>query len=130
MQLKQAKALFTVAALFNFTAVILLHPATGIAAALGLVPLIGAGAFEQVALLAIAVFGAGYWMVGRNPDHHRGLVKVGLASKLGVVAIILGHFVAGSANIRMLLLVSGDLIFALAFLCFLATRPSVATIKA
>jgi hypothetical protein len=121
MQLKQAKAMFTVAALFNFTAAILLHPASGIAAALGLTPLMGGGPFDQIALLAIAVFGIVYWIVAADPSGNHGLIKIGLISKLGVVGIIVWHYVAGTANLRMLVLVFGDVLFALAFVAFLVT---------
>ena len=126
MKTSHARTLFTMAALFNFSAIVLLHPASGIAAALGLVPLLGNGAFEQIALLAIGAFGAGYWLVARNPEQNRGLVQIGLASKLGVVAIIAGHFLYGSANARTLLLASGDVAFALAFVFFLAPRRAPA----
>ena len=130
MQIKHARALFYVAAVFNFTAVVLLHPATGIAAALGLYPLCGSGVFEQIALLAIGAFGVGYWLVGRNPDQNRDLAKIGMVSKLGVVGIIGAHFLSGDANVRLLMLVSGDLIFALAFWFFLASRAPLATRRA
>jgi hypothetical protein len=122
MQLKHARLLFYVAAVFNFAAVVLLHPASGMATMLSLSPAAGTGVFDQIALLAIAAFGAGYWLVARNPDRNRDLVKISLAAKLGVVAIICMHFLTGSANARLVLLVSGDLLFALAFLYFLATR--------
>jgi hypothetical protein len=122
MQLKHARLLFSVAALFNFAAVLLLHPASGMATMLGLSPAAGTGVFDQIALLAIFAFGVGYWLVARNPERNRDLVKVSLAAKLGVVAIIGAHFLAGSANARLVLLVSGDLLFAVAFLYFLTAR--------
>ena len=122
MQLKHARLLFSVAALFNFAAVLLLHPASGMATMLGLSPAAGTGVFDQIALLAIFAFGVGYWLVARNPDGNRDLVKVSMAAKLGVVTIIGAHFLTGSANARLVLLVSGDLLFALAFLYFLTAR--------
>jgi hypothetical protein len=122
MQLKHARLLFYVAAIFNFAAVLLLHPASGMATMLSLTPAPGAGVFDQIALLAIAAFGVGYWLVARNPDRNRDLVKISLAAKLGVVAIIGMHFLTGSANANLVLLVSGDLLFALAFVYFLKAR--------
>ncbi|SAL79838.1 hypothetical protein AWB68_05723 [Caballeronia choica] len=122
MQLKHARALFYVAAVFNLGAVVLLHPASGMAAALAVSPAPGSGVFDQIALVAILAFGIGYWLVARDPDRNRDLVKIGMAAKLGVVAIVIAHFLTGSANAMLLLLVSGDLLFALAFLYFLKAR--------
>ncbi|MFM0339930.1 hypothetical protein [Paraburkholderia fungorum] len=122
MQLRHARVLFYVAAIFNFAAVVLLHPASGMAAALRLTPSPSSGVFDQVALLAIFAFGVGYWLVARNPDRNRDLVKISMGAKLGVVAIIGAHFLAGSANARLVLLVSGDLLFSLAFFYFLMAR--------
>jgi hypothetical protein len=122
MQLKHARLLFYIAAVFNFAAVALLHPASGMATILRLSPAPGAGVFDQVALLAIFAFGVGYWLVARNPDGNRDLVKVALGAKLGVVAIIVMHFLSGSANLNLVVLVSGDLLFSLAFIYFLKAR--------
>ena len=83
MQLKHARALFYVAAVFNFGAVVLLHPASGMAAALAVSPAPGSGVFDQIALVAILAFGIGYWLVARDPDRNRDLVKIGMAAKLG-----------------------------------------------
>jgi hypothetical protein len=128
MQVKHARLLFYVAAVFNFAAVVLLHPASGMATMLGLSPAAGSGVFDQIALLAIFAFGVGYWLVARNPDRNRDLVKIALTAKLGVVGIIVAHFLAGSANARLVLLVSGDLLFSLAFLYFLMARVPQAAV--
>jgi hypothetical protein len=128
MQLKHARLLFYVAAVFNFAAVVLLHPASGMATALRLSPAAGSGVFDQIALLAIFAFGVGYWLVARNPDRNRDLVKIALVAKLGVVVVIGAHFLAGSANARLVLLVSGDLLFSLAFLYFLMARAPQAAV--
>ncbi|MES2015566.1 MAG: hypothetical protein V4484_03645 [Pseudomonadota bacterium] len=122
MQLTHARILFYLAAGFNFLAVALLSPAPGIAQALGVSPSPGTGLFDQIALMAIALFGAGYWMVARNPARNGDLVKLGMAGKLIVPAIVATQFMAGGANARLLALVSGDLLFAAAFLYFLVTR--------
>lgn len=126
MQLKHARLLFYVAAVFNFAGVALLHPASGMATMLRLSPAPGPGVFDQVALVAIFAFGIGYWLVARNPDRNRDLVKIALIAKLGVVAIIVSHFLAGSANLNLVGLVSGDLLFSLAFIYFLKTRAPMA----
>lgn len=126
MKTRHARTLFYVAAVFNFIAVVLLLPASGIAAVLGLNPAPDNGLFNQIALLAIGGFGGGYWMVARNPAQNRGLVVIGMLLKLGVVALAVAHYAAGSANLNLLVLVSGDLLFAAAFLRFLLARPAAA----
>jgi hypothetical protein len=126
MQLKHARLLFYIAAIFNFAAVALLVPASGMASMLRLSPAPGVGVFDQVALLAIFAFGVGYWLVARNPDRNRDLVKISLGAKLGVVAIIVTHFLVGSANVNLVVLVSGDLLFSLAFAYFLKARAAQA----
>lgn len=109
--------LFRTAALFNFGAAALFVPATGVATALGLQPLADNALFTQIALLAIAVFGLGYWMVSVDPKAQRGIVQLGVLAKLGVVAIAWVHVLfVGDANLRLGLLVSGDLLYAVLFM--------------
>lgn len=111
------RTLFRTAALFNFGAAALFLPAFGLAAMLGLQPLAGNGLFEQIALLAIGTFGLGYWMVAGDPQAHRGIVQLGLLAKLGVVALAWAHVLfVGDANVRLGVLVSGDLLYALLFI--------------
>lgn len=124
MQLKHARVLFYVAALFNFGAVALLLPAAGIAPVLGLNPAPDNGMFNQIALLAIFGFGAGYWAVAHDPSRNRAMVVVGMVLKLGVVGIAAMHYAAGTANLNLMALVSGDLLFAGAFLYFLLAPPA------
>lgn len=119
MQTKHARALFYTAAVFNFMAVALLLPASGIAARLELAPLADNGLFNQMALLAVFGFGAGYWMVARDPARNRAMVVIGLFLKLGVVALCIAHHAAGAVNLKLLVLIVGDLPFALAFFYFL-----------
>ncbi|RZL89664.1 MAG: hypothetical protein EOP82_18770 [Variovorax sp.] len=115
MTTTQAKALFYSAALFNWGAVLILSL---LAIPLGLQPP-QQSLFGQIALLAIFAFGCGYWMVGRAPKLHRGIVSLGALSKLGVVAIVISHWLAGSATTQMAALVSGDVVYALLFLAYL-----------
>lgn len=112
------RLLFMTAALFNWAAVLLFTPATGLPQALGLTPA-GNGLFDHIALLAIAGFGCGYWLVSRDPASHRGIVVLGLLLKLGVVAIAIAHALAGSLNARTAMVVSGDLVYAALFWLYL-----------
>lgn len=115
MTTTQTKTLFYSAALFNWGAVVILSL---LARPLGLEPP-HLNLFGQIALLAIFAFGCGYWMVGRAPNAHRGIVSLGALSKLGVVAIVVSHWLAGSATTQMAALVSGDVVYALLFLTYL-----------
>ena len=58
-------------------------------------------------------------MVGRAPSANRGIAVVGALGKLVVVAIVVSHWLAGSATPQMAALVSGDLVYAVLFLVFL-----------
>lgn len=122
MKARHAKAMFYIAAMFNFIAVAVLLPASGIATALGVNPVPDSGFFSQIALLAVFGFGAGYWMVARDPTQNRAVVVLGMFLKLGVVALAVMHYASGTANLNLMVLVSGDLLFALAFMYFLAAR--------
>jgi hypothetical protein len=115
MTTTQTKALFYSGALFNWGAVLILSL---LAIPLGLQPP-HQSLFGQIALLAIAAFGCGYWMIGNNPRANRGIVVLGLLSKLGVVAIVISHWLAGSATTQMAALVSGDVVYAMLFLMYL-----------
>ena len=120
----QIRALFYSAAVFNWCAAVLFFPPTGLARLLGLLPLAGNGVFDQIALLAIFGFGIGYALVAYDPPRNRGVVVLGAVLKLGVVAIIYAHSLVGDANVRMALLVTGDLIYAALFLQYLRTSRS------
>jgi len=74
----------------------------------------------QIALLAIAIFGLGYWMVPSNPTAYRGIVILGLIGKIGVVAIAFGHyFCVGDVNFNLAGLTLGDMSFAALFFRYL-----------
>ena len=90
------RRMFQSAAFFNWLACLMLLPATGIAAYLGFTPLMDNGPFGHMALMAIALFGYGYWMVSRDPVAHRGIIILGIIGKLGVVAVMFGHYFFGT----------------------------------
>ena len=73
----QIRALFYSAAVFNWCAVALLFPPTGLARLVGIMPLAGNGLFDQIALLAIFGFGIGYALVAYDPPRNRGVVVLG-----------------------------------------------------
>jgi hypothetical protein len=122
MTAKQQRIMFYSAAIFNWCACLIFFAPLGIAASLDLSHsvAINDGPFDQVALMAIALFGLGYWMVARNPDANRGIVLLGLIGKLAVVAIFFGHyFLVGDVNFNLAGLTIGDIIYSWFFLQFL-----------
>jgi len=120
MSPSQQRLLFYSAAIFNWSACLILYAPLGIASALNLSHAVHNGPFEQVAIMAVAIFGLGYWMVARNPEAHRGIVILGLIGKIAVVAILLGHyFLVGDININLAALSSGDVIYSVLFFMYL-----------
>ncbi|MGR4867952.1 hypothetical protein ACIPRI_03665 [Variovorax sp. LARHSF232] len=115
----QTKPLFYSAAFFNWGAVLILallaHP-------LGLQPPQDS-LFGQITLAAIFIFGCGYWMVGQSPKANRGIAALGAFAKLAMVAVVFGHWLAGSATTQMAALVSGDIVYAVLFIWFLRRTP-------
>jgi hypothetical protein len=112
----QQRRMFQSAAVFNWLACLILLPGTGIAAQLGFTPLMDSGPFEHMALMVIALFGYGYWMVSRDPVTHRGIIVLGIIGKLGVVAVMFGHYFFGpDMNLRQASLALVDLAYAVIF---------------
>jgi hypothetical protein len=117
---RQTKTLFSAAAIFNWAACLLFIEPLGLAAALNLSHAVGGDPFGQIALLAIFIFGFGYWMVPGDPTGYRGVVILGLIGKIGVVAIAFGHyFFVGDVNFNLAGLTLGDVIFAALFFRYL-----------
>lgn len=112
MSENQIRLLFKVSAIFNWAAAVILFWASGIAAGLGIEPVPNGNAYELIGVLAIAMFGLGYWWVSQNPEANLSIVKLGLISKLLVVFVVYSCLFAGTANLNLAILVSGDLIFA------------------
>jgi hypothetical protein len=52
--------------------------------------------FSQIAGAAVLLFGVGYWLESRSPGEHRSVVALGLAGKLMIFALAVGHVVAGT----------------------------------
>ena len=112
MSENQIRLLFKVSAIFNWAAAVILFWASGIAAGLGIEPVPNGNAYELIGVLAIAMFGLGYWWVSQNPEANLSIVKLGLISKFLVVFVVYSCLFAGTANLNLAILVSGDLIFA------------------
>jgi hypothetical protein len=76
----------------------------------------------------VAVFGYGYFLLGRDPAQNEGIVWMGIVGKLLMFALFLAHAIGGTFPFVLLIPVFGDVIFAFLFLEFLlAGRPRYAT---
>ena len=117
-------AFFAAAAAFNLAvgAALLLAPGWLLAHSGMIVP----AEFAPYRLLGwfVVTFGLGYAIVASAPARHGGIVRLGVIGKLGVFAIVLAHWYSGVVPTPLLLLATGDLLWALAFLSFLR-RPEV-----
>lgn len=71
----------------------------------------------------VAVFGLGYFLVGRDPTPRRDIALLGLVGKLGVVVIVVGYWLSGHTSTIFTILVGGDLAYSILFLWFLRTAP-------
>lgn len=113
------RLLFRTAASFNLGAVLVFLPQLGIARAMGLDPIPTGTMFEYVGIGAVLLFGVGYWMTATSPDQHRGIVQIGLAGKVMVIVIVLALYAAGTANLRLLGVISGDVVYSVLFARYL-----------
>ena len=117
---RNQKILFYSAAIFNWVACLVFIEPLGLAKILNLSHAVSSDPFGQIALLAIAIFGLGYWMVVGNPTAYRGVVTLGLVGKIGVVMIAFSHyFFVGDVNFNLAGLTIGDLVFATFFYKYL-----------
>lgn len=117
---RQVKVLFSAAAIFNWTAALLFIEPLGLAAVFNLSHAVSSDPFGQIALLAIGLFGFGYWMVPSDPTGYRGVVVLAVIGKLGVVAIAFSHYFFGDVNFNLAGLTIGDLVFAAFFFRYLS----------
>lgn len=73
----------------------------------------------SMAGLLIAVFGVGYALVSAAPTKHRGIVWLGIISKVGAAALAALQFSAGAIPFNTFALGMSDLVFAAFFALFL-----------
>jgi hypothetical protein len=81
----------------------------------------------QVFALMVAVFGYGYFLVGRDPARNDAMVQIGIIGKLLIFTLFLVHAIAGTFPLVLMIPACGDVIIAFLFLEFLvAGRPNYA----
>jgi len=121
--------MFRSAAIFNLLAGLpILFAGRQMAALMGIDGVQETLVFTQLTGLAIIGFGWGYWRAAADPDRNRTIIVLGLALKLGVVAVAVGNWLAGTINAFLPALASGDVVYA--WLFWLHLRSSaVATVR-
>lgn len=77
-------------------------------------------------MAAIMVFGAGYYLVSLELMLNRGVIWMGLASKLILFVVFIFLFLLGKASLIAMLALTGDFLWSLLFILFLhKSRKSV-----
>jgi hypothetical protein len=72
----------------------------------------------------IVLFGIGYGMVGRDPEHNRGILVLGVVGKTGFALFWIAQFLAWRASALLALGAVGDLAFAVLFVQWLRREAS------
>ncbi len=87
-----------------------------------------AGLFFRLLMVAVLIFGVGYYLVSRELTLNRGIVWLGLASKLILFTVFTWLFLAGKTTIMAQLALTGDLVWSVFFARFLyLSRDTVRT---
>ncbi len=115
--------MFSLAALFNLSAVLLL----GIfqeqtMPILGMEPITNT-AFLHLFLALVLVFGAGYYVAGRDIEKNRNIIWLGAGGKSLVVVLLTIHAVLGNISWELASVGLGDALFMLLFLRVLKRTP-------
>jgi len=85
--------------------------------------------FFRLFMIAVIIFGAGYYIVSRDITLNRGIVWMGLVSKLILFVVFLIYYITGSATIMALLAVTGDFLWSLIFILFLYQTASLVKVS-
>lgn len=118
------RLMFRVAALFNIGVAIPLWVApVWLSVLLGFEPVPTDVLYTDLFAVLVLTFGIGYWWVATDPERNRVIVRMGICGKLLVVLVGYGHFLSGGTNLPFAVLVTGDLLWALAFWRFLRVHP-------
>lgn len=125
MTTARTSLLFRSAAIFNVLAGLPMLFAGGLISELfGIADPQASLVFVQLTGLAIIGFGWGYWEVARDPVRNRMIAVLGMALKIGFVAIAVGNWLAGTINAFLPLLAVGDVIYTGLFWMYLRSSDS------
>lgn len=75
--------------------------------------------FYRLFMIAIIVFGIGYYIVSRDLSQNRAIVWLGLACKMILFIVFAFIFFTGKATVLAFLTLSGDFVWSLLFFLFL-----------
>jgi len=81
--------------------------------------------YFQGFLMAVLLFGAGYFMVGLNINKNHGIVWLGAIGKILVFIFLVVYYFMGHIKFYLVLVGIGDLIFAILFIIFLIKYKSI-----
>ncbi len=73
----------------------------------------------RIVMLAVIIFGLGYLMVARDPEGNRGVIILGLLSKLILFIMYTYYFMINLATIWAFLAVLGDFFWGILFIWYL-----------
>jgi hypothetical protein len=113
-----------VAGAFNFTAALILVVLARLAPQLlGVDPLSSSQLmYVDLAALLVVGFGIGYVLGGVDLARFWPFISLGVVGKAGVAAIALVYFVTGNTGLLVVLLASGDAVFAVLFVRLLRSH--------
>lgn len=121
MQNAYTNGLFKSAACFNVLAGLpFLVAMAPVANLMGLEVTPTSALFIQITMALVVIFGWAYWMISCDPVRFRPYIVLGIVLKIMVVAIIWGHWLAGSISWPLPVLASGDIVYALLFWRYLS----------
>jgi hypothetical protein len=116
------KYLFIIGALWNWVAsfpfivIVLTNPNMLLAFGLAVPPSL---IWSQLFLASVFLLGIGYFLVGKDIDSNHAVVLIGALDKILVFFVFVYYFTVGDVPLFLVLLGTGDLIFAILFLEFL-----------
>jgi len=113
---KTTKTLFLTAAIFNWAVGLALAFKAGLLFELFRVtPAPTEPLFLQLFAWLVVVFGIGYWWVSRDPAANAPIIKLGILGKISVFLAVLACVLMDAVSWQMLILASGDLVYAALF---------------
>lgn len=107
--------MFTSAALFNWVVGLILIFAYNPFFILLDMPSVDNALFLHLFALLVLMFGLGYYWISLDPLHERSLILLGCIAKGLVFITFVAYFYIGMVSWQLLTLVTGDLIYSLAF---------------
>jgi len=116
MTAKSVRVLFVTGAVFNWlVGLALLFDAPLLFGLFHVTPVPTEPLFIQLFAWLVIVFGVGYFWVSRDPIANVPIIKLGMLGKVSVFLVCLAATVTGMVSWQMMILASGDLVYALLF---------------